>query len=220
MPIRSYRNYFLRGVCTCYASPISSMSYTCHRHVRSSDRIAAIFACLSACAPAIGLLIPNNRSSRIVPRPIYIYIYPRSLIFGSSPPRSCRIPSLSSYTIATKTVHSSIVNIIIILSFFFFIYTFFIIQTRFYLLFIYNLHAMSRRARSGESNSGGGHRPPRYLSIYPLSTRDFAFIFRSLFRTRKRSETANGRRVHAISGETDSREYFTETFAIPRRFRP
>lgn len=74
MPIRSYRNYFLRGVCTCYASPISSMSYTCHRHVRSSDRIAAIFACLSACAPAIGLLIPNNRSSRIVPRPIYIYI--------------------------------------------------------------------------------------------------------------------------------------------------
>lgn len=173
MPIRSYRNYFLRGVCTCYASPISSMSYTCHRHVRSSDRIAAIFACLSACAPAIGLLIPNNRSSRIVPRPIYIYIYPRSLIFGSSPPRSCRIPSLSSYTIATKTVHSSIVNIIIILSFFFFIYTFFIIQTRFYLLFIYNLHAMSRRARSGEFEFGG-RTPTTTLSIY-LSSFDSRF---------------------------------------------
>lgn len=96
--------------------------------------------------------------------------------------------------------------------FFIYIYTFFIIQTRFYLLFIiYNLLAISRRARLGEIRiRGGGYRPPRYLSIYPLSIRDFVFIFRSFFRTRKRSETANGRRMHAISGETDSREYFTE----------
>lgn len=117
---------------------------------------------------------PNSQQSQFAYRASsYIYIYPRSLIFGSSPPRSCRIPSLSSYTIATKTVHSSIVNIIIILSFFFFIYTFFIIQTRFYLLFIYNLHAISRRARSGEFEFGG-RTPTTTLSIY-LSSFDSRF---------------------------------------------
>lgn len=172
MPIRSYRNYFLRGVCTCYASPISSMSYTCHRHVRSSDRIAAIFACLSACAPAIGLLIPNNRSSRIVPRPIYIYISSISdLWIISSSIVSHPLPLFVHNRHKNRTfIHREYYYNIIFL---FFIYTFFIIQTRFYLLFIYNLHAMSRRARSGEFEFGG-RTPTTTLSIY-LSSFDSRF---------------------------------------------
>lgn len=139
--------------------------------LRSNRSYIRVPLCVCACNWP-----PNSQQSQFAYRAssyIYIYIYPRSLIFGSSPPRSCRIPSLSSYTIATKTVHSSIVNIIIILSFFFFIYTFFIIQTRFYLLFIYNLHAMSRRARSGEFEFGG-RTPTTTLSIY-LSSFDSRF---------------------------------------------
>lgn len=196
-------------MCTCYASPTSSIYLTHHRHIRSSDRIAAIFACLSACAPATGLPILNNRNSCLY---IYIYISPRFLIFGSSPPRSCRIPSLSSYTIATKTVHPSIVNIIIS---FFFLYIYILFSSYKHVFTYYLLFTICSRYRVARDwgkfeFGGGGYRPPRYLSIYPLSIRDFVFIFRSFFRTRKRSETANGRRMHAISGETDSREYFTE----------
>lgn len=184
--------------------------------LRSNRSYIRVPLCVCACNWP-----PNSQQSQFAYRASsYIYIYPRSLIFGSSPPRSCRIPSLSSYTIATKTVHSSIVNIIIILSFFF-LYILFSSYKHVFTYYLFTICTRYRVARDRvNSNSGGGHRPPRYLSIYPLSTRDFAFIFRSLFRTRKRSETANGRRVHAISGETDSREYFTETFAIPRRFRP
>lgn len=98
---------------------------------------------------------------------------------------------------------------------FFFLYIYILFSSYKHVFTYYLLFTICSRYRVardwGKFEFGGGeYRPPRYLSIYPLSIRDFVFIFRSFFRTRKRSETANGRRMHAISGETDSREYFTE----------
>lgn len=152
-------------------------------------------------SPATGLPILTIAVSCLVLY-IYIYIFLLFLIFGSSPPRSCRIPSLSSYTIATKkTVHPSIVNIIIYLFFPFYIYIYFFHHTNtfFYLLFIYNLHEMSRRARWTRI-WGGGYTDHHaiYLSIYPLSIRDSVFRLSFFEQERKGSETTNGRRVRAI----------------------
>lgn len=178
-------------------------------------------------SPATGLPILNNRS--FVPRPIYIYIYIflLFLIFGSSPPRSCRIPSLSSYTIATKkTVHPSIVNIIIYLFFLFmyiYIYILFSSYKHVFLPIIYLQFARDVASRAVNSNLGGGiYRPPRYLSIY-LSSFDsrfrLSFVF---FRTGKKRKRNDERTASARDSRAEKRireSINTEKRSQPRRFR-
>lgn len=200
-------------VCTCYASPTSSITH--HRHIRSFDRISQLYSRASlrvACNWP-----PNSQQSQFRASSyiyIYIYIFLLFLIFGSSPPRSCRIPSLSSYTIATKkTVHPSIVNIIIYLFFLFmyiYIYTFFIIQTRFFTYYLFTICTRCRVAR-GELESGGGDIPTTTLSIYLSILFRFAIpSFVCLFSNRKEKEAkrrTDGECARFPCGETDSREY-------------
>lgn len=211
-------------MCTCYASPTSSITH--HRHIRSFDRISQLYSRASlrvACNWP-----PNSQQSQFRASSyiyIYIYIFLLFLIFGSSPPRSCRIPSLSSYTIATKkTVHPSIVNIIIYLFFLFmYIYILFSSYKHVFLPIIYLQFARDVASRAVNSNLGGGiYRPPRYLSIY-LSSFDsrfrLSFVFFRIGKKRKRNDerTASARDSRAEKRIRESIN--TEKRSQPRRFR-
>lgn len=165
-------------------------------------------------SPATGLPILTIAVSCLVLY-IYIYIFLLFLIFGSSPPRSCRIPSLSSYTIATKkTVHPSIVNIIIYLFFLFmyiYIYILFSSYKHVFLPIIYLQFARDVASRAVNSNLGGGDIPTTTLSIYLSILFRFAIpSFVCLFSNRKEKEAkrrTDGECARFPCGETDSREY-------------
>lgn len=198
--------------------------YTSSSHSILRSNLAAIFACLSACRLQLASQFSTIAVSCLVLY-IYIYIFLLFLIFGSSPPRSCRIPSLSSYTIATKkTVHPSIVNIIIYLFFLFmYIYILFSSYKHVFLPIIYLQFARDVASRAVNSNLGGGiYRPPRYLSIY-LSSFDsrfrLSFVFFRIGKKRKRNDerTASARDSRAEKRIRESIN--TEKRSQPRRFR-
>lgn len=81
-----------------------------------------------------------------------------------------------------------------------YIYTFFIIQTRFFTYYLFTICTRCRVARGELESGGGGYTDHHaiYLSIYPLSIRDSVFRLSFFEQERKGSETTNGRRVRAI----------------------
>lgn len=184
------------------------ISYTSSSHsiLRSNRSYIRVPLCVCACNWP-----PNSQQSQFVS--LYIYIYFSSISDLWIIPSSIVSHPLPLFIHNRHKNRTSIHREYYYIFFFLYIYILFSSYKHvftYYLLFTICSRYRVARDWGKFEFGGGGYRPPRYLSIYPLSIRDFVFIFRSFFRTRKRSETANGRRMHAISGETDSREYFTE----------
>lgn len=197
-------------VCTCYASPTSSITH--HRHIRSFDRISQLYSRASlrvACNWP-----PNSHNRSFVPRPIYIYIYipplsdiwfiPTSIVSHPLPLFVHNRHKKNRTSIHREYYYISF------FSFYVYIYTFFIIQTRFFTYYLFTICTRCRVAR-GELESGGGDIPTTTLSIYLSILFRFAIpSFVCLFSNRKEKEAkrrTDGECARFPCGETDSREY-------------
>lgn len=137
-------------VCTCYASPTSSITH--HRHIRSFDRISQLYSRASlrvACNWP-----PNSQQSQFrASSYIYIYIYipplsdiwfiPTSIVSHPLPLFVHNRHKKNRTSIHREYYYISFFSFYVYIYIYFFHHT----NTFFYLLFIYNLHEMSRRAR-------------------------------------------------------------------------
>lgn len=198
-------------VCTCYASPTSSITH--HRHIRSFDRISQLYSRASlrvACNWP-----PNSQQSQFrASSYIYIYIYipplsdiwfiPTSIVSHPLPLFVHNRHKKNRTSIHREYYYISF------FSFYVYIYTFFIIQTRFFTYYLFTICTRCRVAR-GELESGGGDIPTTTLSIYLSILFRFAIpSFVCLFSNRKEKEAkrrTDGECARFPCGETDSREY-------------
>lgn len=198
-------------MCTCYASPTSSITH--HRHIRSFDRISQLYSRASlrvACNWP-----PNSQQSQFrASSYIYIYIYipplsdiwfiPTSIVSHPLPLFVHNRHKKNRTSIHREYYYISF------FSFYVYIYTFFIIQTRFFTYYLFTICTRCRVAR-GELESGGGDIPTTTLSIYLSILFRFAIpSFVCLFSNRKEKEAkrrTDGECARFPCGETDSREY-------------
>lgn len=209
-------------MCTCYASPTSSITH--HRHIRSFDRISQLYSRASlrvACNWP-----PNSHNRSFVPRPIYIYIYIPPLSDIWFIPTSIVSHPLPLFVHNRhKKNRTSIHREYYYISFFSFLYIYILFSSykHVFLPIIYLQFARDVASRAVNSNLGGGiYRPPRYLSIY-LSSFDsrfrLSFVF---FRTGKKRKRNDERTASARDSRAEKRireSINTEKRSQPRRFR-
>lgn len=197
-------------MCTCYASPTSSITH--HRHIRSFDRISQLYSRASlrvACNWP-----PNSHNRSFVPRPIYIYIYIPPLSDIWFIPTSIVSHPLPLFVHNRhKKNRTSIHREYYYISFFSFLYIYILFSSykHVFLPIIYLQFARDVASRAVNSNLGGGDIPTTTLSIYLSILFRFAIpSFVCLFSNRKEKEAkrrTDGECARFPCGETDSREY-------------
>lgn len=187
--------------------------YTSSSHSILRSNLAAIFACLSACRLQLASQFSTIAVSCLVLY-IYIYIYipplsdiwfiPTSIVSHPLPLFVHNRHKKNRTSIHREYYYISF------FSFYVYIYTFFIIQTRFFTYYLFTICTRCRVAR-GELESGGGDIPTTTLSIYLSILFRFAIpSFVCLFSNRKEKEAkrrTDGECARFPCGETDSREY-------------
>ena len=187
--------------------------YTSSSHSILRSNLAAIFACLSACRLQLASQFSTIAVSCLVLY-IYIYIYIPPLSDIWFIPTSIVSHPLPLFVHNRHKKNRTFIHreyyYISFFSFYVYIYTFFIIQTRFFTYYLFTICTRCRVAR-GELESGGGDIPTTTLSIYLSILFRFAIpSFVCLFSNRKEKEAkrrTDGECARFPCGETDSREY-------------